>query len=421
MKPVIYSGLLSGSGWIEDPVKMAGKHIPIIPAYGKRYFVDNQERAEGHIRKVKDAQRLENLMVSMIADNASKAAGDNIPIVDIGGIPPQMAHHWENRNINRPAFLPVTNVKDKNGNVIVQNPIVGNTGVTQMSPALAGLLQYTGTAIEKISGFHGIEHIPSNIATDTVDSIFNRIDTQSFIYMDNIALTYKRIAEVWLDMKRELTGSDKIVRMMSDEGRETFGLMSDEVIDKETGKTVALNDLSVGAYDVDIDISESTDSQRKAAAKSLIELMKVIPPQSPLFNTIASHYAIKMDGYKIDDMQEVIRERMLMSGELKPKTKEEEMKLAQAQQAQSSQPNPAAIMAQAEMQKSQADLLSAQTRGFEAQTKAFSAQNKADKEQAEIMQILNSIDESKRNQIIEQIRLMKDLSQDAFNDVSKLQ
>ena len=55
--------------------RIPGEHIPLIPVYGRRSFVDNQERIEGQAAKAMDAQRLENLMVSMIADNATQAGG----------------------------------------------------------------------------------------------------------------------------------------------------------------------------------------------------------------------------------------------------------------------------------------------------------------------------------------------------------
>lgn len=73
-------------------------NIFLSSVYGRRSFVDNQERIEGHAAKAMDAQRLENLMVSMIADNATQAGGDGIPVVDVDMIPGPLATHWAERN-----------------------------------------------------------------------------------------------------------------------------------------------------------------------------------------------------------------------------------------------------------------------------------------------------------------------------------
>lgn len=55
--------------------------IPLIPVYGKRWFIDDIERVEGHIAKAMDPQRLYNLQVSMLADTAAQDPGQ-IPIPD---------------------------------------------------------------------------------------------------------------------------------------------------------------------------------------------------------------------------------------------------------------------------------------------------------------------------------------------------
>ena len=46
---------------LEDAGYIAGKCIPIVVVYGKRWFVDNIERCMGHVRLAKDAQRLKTL------------------------------------------------------------------------------------------------------------------------------------------------------------------------------------------------------------------------------------------------------------------------------------------------------------------------------------------------------------------------
>ena len=42
--------LMSGGGILEDCGHVAGRHIPIVPVYGKRWVVDGVERCMGHVR-----------------------------------------------------------------------------------------------------------------------------------------------------------------------------------------------------------------------------------------------------------------------------------------------------------------------------------------------------------------------------------
>lgn len=211
-----------------------------------------------------DAQRLENLMVSMIADNATQAGGDGIPVVDVDMIPGPLATHWAERNKKRPAFLPMVSLKNKNGDITAQAQVSSYTPSTQMPPALAGLLQYTGTAIQQITGASQLENMPSNVATDTVDSIFNRMDTQSYIYMDNMAKSMRRAGVVWLSMAREVYGSDTPMRIVNEDGSDDVALMTGEVVDRQTGQVIALNDLSQGNYEVTVDVGQSFAINRRS-------------------------------------------------------------------------------------------------------------------------------------------------------------
>lgn len=373
----VYCGLMSGAEWLEEPKRIPGEYIPLIPVYGHRTYVDGLERIEGHAGKAMDAQRLENLMVSMIADNATQAGGDNIPIVDVKMIPGPLATHWGQRNVTRPAYLPMQSLTDKQGNIVAPASVLGYTPVTPLSPALAGLLQYTGTAIQQISGSSQLESLPGNIATDTVDSIFNRMDTQSFIYMDNFAKSMQWCGKVWLSMAREVYGSDKPMRILLEDGTDDMALMNGAVIDRQTGQQVALNDLSVGMYEVTVDVGQSFASRRDSTVRTLTTLLQGIPPQHQYYSLIMGMIIDNIDGEGIDDLKDYNRQQMLLSGAVKPRTPEEKAMVQQAQMAQAQQPDPNMVAAQAQQMLAQAEMLKAQNAAQKNEIEAFKAQSKA--------------------------------------------
>lgn len=373
----VYCGLMSGAEWLEEPERIPGEYIPLIPVYGHRTYVDGLERIEGHAGKAMDAQRLENLMVSMIADNATQAGGDNIPIVDVKMIPGPLAAHWGQRNVTRPAYLPMQSLTDKQGNIVAPASVLGYTPVTPLSPALAGLLQYTGTAIQQISGSSQLESLPGNIATDTVDSIFNRMDTQSFIYMDNFAKSMQWCGKVWLSMAREVYGSDKPMRILLEDGTDDMALMNGAVIDRQTGQQVALNDLSVGMYEVTVDVGQSFASRRDSTVRTLTTLLQGIPPQHQYYSLIMGMIIDNIDGEGIDDLKDYNRQQMLLSGAVKPRTPEEKAMVQQAQMAQAQQPDPNMVAAQAQQMLAQAEMLKAQNDAQKNEIEAFKAQSKA--------------------------------------------
>ncbi len=407
----VYCGLMSGAEWLEEPKRIVGEYIPLIPVYGRRSFVDNQERIEGHAAKAMDAQRLENLMVSMIADNATQSGGDGIPVVDVDMIPAPLMGHWSQRNKKRPAYLPMVSLKDKNGTIVSPAQVSSYTPPTQMPPALAGLLQYTGTAIQQITGASQFENMPSNIATETVDSIFNRMDTQSYIYMDNMAKSMRWAGVVWLSMAREIYGSDTPMRVVNEDDSDDVAVMNGAVIDRQTGQEIALNDLSKGKYEVTVDVGQSFANRRDSTVKSLTNILAMIPPATPKHDLLTSVVLDNMDGEGLDDLKEYNRKQLLMSGVVKPRTPEEEQMVAQAQAEQQSQPSPEMVMAMAQDKLAQAEMIKAQNQQAETQVKAFKAQSDAQVAAANVVKILASADSQQKSDIREALKLMSQFQQ----------
>ncbi len=347
----VYSGIFDADGWLESPKKIPGEYIPIGMQYGKRYFIDNQERIEGHVAKAMDAQRLDNLMVSMLAD-AATLGSENTPVLDVEQVQ-GLEPHWANRNKKRPAYLPLRSVKDKQGNVIQPATIASYTQPAQVSPALMTLMEYAGRNIQEITGAANIQNLPSNLAEDTVESIFARADMQSFIYMDNAAMTMRYIGKVWLSMAKEIYGADVSVAMEDEEGNRTFGTLSGSIKDRQTGEIVTLNDITQGKFDVDVDVGESFASRRDATRRELMNLMQTTPPDSPYYSVIMSMVIANTDGEGVEALQRYNRKQMIKQGIAKPEDEDAElMQELQAEMQQQQAPvDGNVLLAQAEMQK----------------------------------------------------------------------
>ena len=58
---------------ILDASPIAGEHIPVVPTYGERSFIEGEEHYEGITRLAKDPQRLRNFQLSYLADIVSRS------------------------------------------------------------------------------------------------------------------------------------------------------------------------------------------------------------------------------------------------------------------------------------------------------------------------------------------------------------
>lgn len=406
----VYVSVVDGQNFLEKPRRIPGEHIPLIPVYGKRWFIDDIERVEGHIAKAMDPQRLYNLQVSMLADTAAQDPGQ-IPIVGMEQIR-GLEKHWEARNKKRPAFLPLREVKDKAGNIIAGATPAGYTQPAVMNQALAALLQQTSADIQEVTGgSQAMQQMPSNIAQETVNNLMNRADMASFIYLDNMAKSLKRAGEVWLSMAREVYGSDREVRVVNEDGTDDIALMNAQVVDRQTGQVVALNDLSTGRYDVTVDVGPSYTARRDATVSTLTQVLQSMLPQDPMRPVIQGIILDNLDGEGMDDFKEFNRKQLLTSGAVKPRNESESQMVAQAQAAQQQQPNPEMVAAMAQDKLANAELQKAANEQADIQVKAFKAQTDAQVAAAKVVEILASADSKQKEDIREALKLLGQFQQ----------
>lgn len=406
----VYVSVVDGQNFLEKPRRIPGEHIPLIPVYGKRWFIDDIERVEGHIAKAMDPQRLYNLQVSMLADTAAQDPGQ-IPIVGMEQIR-GLEKHWEARNKKRPAFLPLREVKDKAGNIVAGATPAGYTQPAVMNQALAALLQQTSADIQEVTGgSQAMQQMPSNIAQETVNNLMNRADMASFIYLDNMAKSLKRAGEVWLSMAREVYGSDREVRVVNEDGTDDIALMNAQVIDRQTGNVVALNDLSTGRYDVTVDVGPSYTARRDATVAVLTNVLSTMSDVDQMKPAIQGYILDNLDGEGIDDLKEYNRKQLLASGVAQPRNDKEKAIVAEAQQAAQSQPNPAMVAAMAQDKLANAELQKAANQQADIQVKSFKAQTDAQVAAAKVVEILASADSKQKEDIREALKLLGQFQQ----------
>ncbi|MCR1576473.1 MAG: portal protein [Klebsiella aerogenes] len=406
----VYVSVVDGQNFLEKPRRIPGEHIPLIPVYGKRWFIDDIERVEGHIAKAMDPQRLYNLQVSMLADSAAQDPGQ-VPIFD----PEQvrgLEKHWEDRGKKRPAFLVARAPRDKAGNPIGPAAPGSFTPAPQLSPAIATMLQLTSADIQEVTGSsQAMQQMPSNIAQETVNNLMNRADMASFIYLDNMAKSLKRAGEVWLSMAREVYGSDREVRVVNEDGTDDIALMNAQVVDRQTGQVVALNDLSTGRYDVTVDVGPSYTARRDATVSTLTQVLQSMLPQDPMRPVIQGIILDNLDGEGMDDFKEFNRKQLLSSGAVKPRNESEAQMVAQAQAAQQQQPNPEMVAAMAQDKLANAELQKAANEQADIQVKAFKAQTDAQVAAAKVVEILASADSKQKEDIREALKLLGQFQQ----------
>ena len=336
--------LMSGGKILRDDGYIAGDQIPIVPVYGKRWFIDNVERCMGVVRMAKDAQRLKNMQLSKLAEISALSSVEK-PIMT----PEQVAGHqmmWADDNIKQYPYLLINPVTGADGSQQISGP-VAYTKSAAVPPAMAALLQVTEVDIADILGNQqNGDKIVSNISGKAVEMVQQRLDMQAFLYMSNFGKAVQRAGEIWLSMSKDVyVEPGRKMKTVGPQGEiESVELMKPTIVD---GEVVAANDLSQARFDVVATVGPSSQSQRAATVRAVLGMLQLV--QDPQTQQVLLAMAFQnMEGEGISDVRSFFRRQMVMAGIMKPT--EEEAQMLQAAQ-QNKQPDPQALYLQAEAEK----------------------------------------------------------------------
>jgi hypothetical protein len=362
MRKKVHKYTLSGGKVLEDHGIIAGKHIPVIPVYGKRWFIDNIERCMGHVRLAKDAQRLKNMQLSKLAEISALSSIEK-PIMT----PEQVAGHqmmWAEDNLKDYPYLLINPVTDQNGLEQAVGP-VGYTRSAAVPPAMAGLLQLTEADMRDILGNQEAgEEMQPNLSGKAVELIQNRLDMQSFIYMSNMSKAVKRCGEIWLSMARDIFVEEgrKLKGMEKDGTPDTYELMT-PIIDQDTGELTYKNDLTRASFDVAVDVGPTSSSRRAATVRSVTGMLQLAtdPETQAVLTSLAM---MNMEGEGIGDIRQFFRKKLVRMGVVEPNEAEQEQ---MAMEAQNQQPDPNAMFLQASAMEAEAKAIKAQADAIKAQ------------------------------------------------------
>ena len=384
----VHKYIMSGSKVLEDCGIIAGKCIPIIPVYGKRWFVDNVERCMGHVRLAKDAQRLKNMQLSKLGEYAAYSAIEK-PIFT----PEQIAGHqtmWAEDNVKNYPYLLVNQLTDPNGNPAAIGP-QSYTKAPDIPPAMAALLQVTEQDMQDVLGNQQAgEQLQPNISGKAMELIQNKLDMQTFIYVSNMAKAIKRSGEVWLSMAKDiLVEEGRKMKAVGVQGEvEQVELM--RPITGENGEVEYENDLSDASFDVAVDVGPSSASKKQSTVRSLTGMMAITQDPETL-QVLGAMAMMNMEGEGIGEVRGYFRNKLIKMGVVKP-TDEEAKELTQ--EAANMPPDP-----NAEFLEASADQASAEA--VKARADTVLTINKARESEAKTMETLAGIELDQRDQLLQ--------------------
>lgn len=309
--------LTNGHEWLTDEYEFPCKYIPIVPVWGNIQNIDGKDYWQGMVRPAKDQQRLHNVHRTAMTEAVAKAP--KAPFITKPKWIKGFEEMWKRANAEDRPYLLVHDDADEVPQRAAQAEVP------------AALIQLAGMDNEDIKATTGQYDASLGARSNETSGVaIARRNAQgataTFNYADNLAYAVKFTYEILVDMVPRVYDTQRVVRVLGPDEGEEWRELYKEVVDPETERTVVLNDIRKGKYDVTLTVGPSYATQRMEAVDAFTNLLgQMGPGLPPQIAALMAYKAVKnMDLPGADeDLDKAFRKVLIAQGVLEPADGEE--------------------------------------------------------------------------------------------------
>lgn len=269
--------VISGSDVLEGPDNWPGRYIPIVPFIGEEVYVGRRRYRHGIVRYAKDPQRSYNYFRSTQTEVI--ALQPKAPWIGTVDNFKDSEEQWETANIKNWPYLTYR-----------PDPLNGGGAPQRGVPPVTspGLSEGARDATEDLYSTTGI--YPSSLGGQSNESSGKAImarqregDTSTFVYHSNFALAVQQVGRIITDMIPHVYDTPRTIRVVGEDGKVDVVKINQpggEELDGAVGRI--LNDVTVGSYDVVVEMGPSYSTKREEAKDGMLQLMQANPAVAPL-------------------------------------------------------------------------------------------------------------------------------------------
>ena len=322
--------------------EMMGRWIPIVPTYGDSVFIDGRLQRSGMVRPARDPQQLYNYWRTAMAESVAMAPKAKWLMRE--GQDEGHENEWNRANIAAFAVLRYKG-RDIDGAEAPPperiQPEPPPQGAMEMAESMSSDLQSVVGMYDPSMGK------PSGPKSGTaLRAEQGQSEQSNFHYYDNLVRSIKHTGRIILDLIPKVYDQQRVARIVGDDGRPELVTVNEQKPDP-TGAAInqILNDVTVGTYDVVMDVGQSFNSKRAESVEALTtmvagnpELMQVAGDlifrnmDFPGADVIADRLAAANPMAQIDEKSDVPPQAQMMIKQLQQKLQETTQQLQQAAQ-----------------------------------------------------------------------------------------
>lgn len=272
--------LISAGAVLEPEKDWPGSHIPIVPFLGEEIRIGRKVDRRGMIRNAKDAQRAYNYAQTMLIEAVSLQPITPFLVTD-DNIKTYSAEWLEANNKPLPYLRYTPDPKNNMAAPQRVQPPVASQGLAEMVAMAGQDLKDTIGIQDAGLGQQGNETSGRAIIARQGES-----DVGMFTYIDNFSRAVRRVGTILVDLIPKIYDTQRVVRVMGEDGTVEVVNVNQQQIDPATGAMVAYNDLTVGTYDVVVQQGPGYTTRREEAKAGMLEFAKMAPAMFPIMGDL---------------------------------------------------------------------------------------------------------------------------------------
>lgn len=263
--------LMSGAETLEEK-EWAGTLIPIVPVFGEEFWIEGRRYFRSLIHHGKDAQRNFNYWRS--AGTELVALAPKAPFIGPNGFigTGTQAEKWGSANAESHAFL------EYEGQVPPER--------TPFAGVPSGVLQEAQLAAEdmrdiigiNLSGF-GVQEQGGPESGRALRMRRTEGDTGTYHFHDNLMRAVRYSGRVMVELIPKVYDTPRVLRILGDDGTQNMIQVNQPI---EVNGQQMTYDLTVGKYDVAVDVGPSFTTRREEAVESMTAFIQAYPPAAPI-------------------------------------------------------------------------------------------------------------------------------------------
>lgn len=251
--------------------RWAGRYIPIVPVYGDQIIIDGKRDRFGLVRFARDPQKMYNFWRTAMTESIAMAPKAKWLMAE--GQDEGHENEWNQANISARAVLryKMTDIEGREAPAPQRlQPEPPPSGAMEAASAISADLQSVlGIFDPETNAGQGVK------SGRAVRAEQGQAEQSNFHLYDNLTRSLKHAGRIILDLVPTTYDTQRVMRIIGDDGKPDLVTINEQGDQQAVGDL--LNDVTVGRYDVDMDVGPGANSKREEAVEALMSMVSADP------------------------------------------------------------------------------------------------------------------------------------------------